>query len=213
MQNNHTELVFILDRSGSMHGLESDTIGGFNRVLAENKALEGTANVTTILFSSDMTLLHDRLPIEVVQPLTAADYRVGGSTALLDAVGMGIEKLAAVQKSLKKAGCAGKVQVVIVTDGYENASTHFDRAKIKRMINRETENGWDFIYLGASLDAVDIAAGMGISANRAAQFVADDEGVSAQYDAVCLATIDFRLTGSRTDDWKAGVEADVRRRK
>ena len=217
MRTDLTELVFILDRSGSMHGLEADTIGGFNRVLEENKILPGDANVTTILFSHDVTLLHDRLPIAAVKPITDADYRVGGSTALLDAVGGAIAKIVNVQRSLTDEYRAGKVQFVIITDGMENASREYTYDHIRRMISHEREKyGWDFLFLGANMDAVDVASRMAIAPERAVTAMADHEGVQLQYEAVCLATAEMRsaptCASSPNANWKARVESDQKRR-
>lgn len=217
MRTDLTELVFILDRSGSMHGLEADTIGGFNRVLEENQKLPGDANVTTVLFSHDVTLLHDRLPIGAVKPITDADYHVGGSTALLDAVGMAITKIVNVQRSLTDEYRAGKVQFIIITDGMENASREYTYDRIRRMISLEREQyGWDFLFLGANIDAIDVASRMAIAPERAVTAMSDSAGVQLQYEAVCDATTELRLTppdGARpTARWKARVESDQKRR-
>lgn len=210
MRNDHTELVFILDRSGSMHGLEANTIGGFNRVLDEHRALPGTENVTTILFDDEITLLHDRLPIGAIRPITAADYRVGGCTALLDAVGYGIDKLVRVQDALGDTHRAGKVQFVIMTDGQENASSKFTLADIRRSIaQRQEKDGWDFLFLGAGIDAVETARSMAIPAERAVTAVHDSMGTTVQYEAVACATAEFRRSGARGRAWKQAVEADT----
>lgn len=143
MENKATELVFILDKSGSMSGLESDTIGGFNSMLEKQRKIEGACRITTVLFDNNYQLLHDRIDIQAVQPITKKDYYVGGSTALLDAVGRTINKLAAVQKSTSKEYRAEKVMFVIIADGMENASREYTRSQIKQMIEREQGNGWE----------------------------------------------------------------------
>ena len=213
MRNDLTELVFIIDRSGSMHGLEKDTIGGFNSVLAQNKALPGDANVTTILFDHDITLLHDRLPIQAIAPITEDDYRVRGSTALLDAIGAGIEKIAAVQRHTAEAFRAGKVQFVIITDGMENASRRYRLSQIREMItHQQQEYGWDFLFLGANMDAISTAADMGIHADRAVTAMSDKEGTGLQYQAVAQANMAYRAGHAPTAAWKQAVEADTAKR-
>ncbi|MGN0778571.1 MAG: hypothetical protein ACI4MJ_05440 [Aristaeellaceae bacterium] len=214
MRNDLTELVFILDRSGSMYRLEKDTIGGFNSVLERNKALPGDANVTTVLFSHRCTLLHDRQPIRSVAPMTDRDYHPHGSTALLDAVGMAIRKIDNVQAHTAEAYRAGKVQFVIITDGLENASREYSAARVKQMIHdRQEQQGWDFLFLGANMDAIGTAAEMGIAADRAVTAMADRQGVSLQYEAVARATTSFRQCNSRSADWKEQVEKDTNSRR
>ena len=162
MKKNLTELVFILDRSGSMGGLEPDTIGGFKAMLTRQKEQEGEANVTTILFDHEVQLLHDRFPLHAVAPLTEKDYYVRGCTALLDAIGYGVEKMVNIQRHLPEDERAEKVIFVITTDGLENASKRFGYEKIRRMIEREKERyGWEFLFLGANMDAVQEAARFG----------------------------------------------------
>ncbi len=213
MRNDLTELVFILDRSGSMYGLEKDTIGGFNSVLEQNKALPGDANVTTILFDHGVALLHDRLPIKAIAPITDKDYRPGGSTALLDAIGTGIDKIAAVQKHTAEDYRAGKVQFVIITDGMENASRRYRLSQIREMITHQQQAyGWDFLFLGANMDAISTAADMGIHADRAVTAMSDAQGTSVQYEAVAQANRAYRAGLAPTAAWKQGVEADTAKR-
>ncbi len=210
MRNDLTELVFILDRSGSMHGLEKDTIGGFNSVLERNKALPGDANITTILFDHRYTILHDRQPIRSVAPITERDYSPAGMTALLDAVGQAIRKIDNVQAHTAEDYRAGKVQFVIITDGLENASKEYSAQRVKQMIrDRQEREGWDFIFLGANMDAIAVAADMGIQADRAVTAMADAPGVSLQYEAVADANIRFRQTRERSSSWKCRVEQDT----
>ena len=185
MKKNLTELVFILDRSGSMGGLEQDTIGGFNAMLTRQKEQEGEANVTTILFDHEVQLLHDRFPLKAVAPLTEKDYYVRGCTALLDAIGYGVEKMVNIQRHLPEDERAEKVIFVITTDGLENASKRFGYKKIRRMIEREKEQyGWEFLFLGANMDAVKEAARFGISSDRAVRFENDAQGVAVNYHVV-----------------------------
>lgn len=209
MRKDLTELVFILDRSGSMHGLEADTIGGFNSVLASNQALEGDANVTTILFDDRVQLLHDRQPVKSVAPITGKDYYVRGMTALLDAVGMAIRKIDNVQAHTAEDYRAEKVQFVIITDGMENASREYSLARIRQLIDQRREMGWDFLFLGANMDAVGVAGEMGIHHDRAVTAMADKQGVPLQYEAVACANAQFRSGCAPTGDWKARVEADT----
>lgn len=210
MRNDLTELVFILDRSGSMHGLEKDTIGGFNSVLERNKALPGDANITTILFDHRFTILHDRQPIRSVAPITERDYSPAGMTALLDAVGQAICKIDNVMAYTAEDYRAGKVQFVIITDGLENASKEYSAQRVKQMIrDRQDKDGWDFLFLGANLDAIAVAEDMGIQADRAVTAMADAPGVSLQYDAIADANVSFRQTRERSASWKRRVEQDT----
>ena len=210
MRNDLTELVFILDRSGSMHGLEKDTIGGFNSVLERNKALPGDANITTILFDHRYTILHDRQPIRSVAPITERDYSPAGMTALLDAVGRAICKIDNVRAHTAEDYRAGKVQFVIITDGLENASREYSAQRVKQMIrDRQDREGWDFLFLGANMDAIAVAEDMGIQADRAVTAMADAPGVSLQYDAIADANVSFRQTRERSASWKRRVEQDT----
>ena len=210
MRNDLTELVFILDRSGSMHGLEKDTIGGFNSVLERNKALPGDANITTILFDHRYTILHDRQPIRSVAPITERDYSPAGMTALLDAVGQAIRKIDNVMAHTAEDYRAGKVQFVIITDGLENASKEYSAQRVKQMIrDRQDKDGWDFLFLGANMDAIAVAEDMGIQADRAVTAMADAPGVSLQYDAIADANVSFRQTRERSASWKRRVEQDT----
>ena len=196
MKNGITELVFILDRSGSMAGLESDTIGGFNAMLEKQKKQEGKCWVSTILFENASTVLHDRLPLEQVPPMTDADYRVGGCTALLDAVGGAIRHIANIHKYARPEDVPEHTLFVITTDGMENASRSFTAEKVKQMIEEEKrEYGWEFIFLGANIDAVQTAARMGIGADRAANYVNDGSGVGQNFDALSDVVHSVRACG------------------
>ena len=193
MKKGLTELVFIIDRSGSMDGLESDTIGGFNAMLKEQQAVEGEAVVTTVLFSNRYELLHDRIDIKAVAPLTDKDYTVRGSTALLDAVGKTIHKIRAVQKSTAEEYRAEKVLFVIITDGQENASREYTAERVKARIERQKgKYDWEFIFLGANMDAIEEAGKLGIAADRAQNYFADGMGTAAAYAAWSTAATLFR---------------------
>lgn len=189
MNTECTELVFILDRSGSMGGLEQDTISGFNGMIDRQKE-EGKkqgsrkVNVTTLLFDDEVEIIHDRFPIEMIQPLTENDYFVRGCTALLDAVGIGIEKISNVQKHLPEAHRAGKVLFVITTDGLENSSEKYSYEQIRRMICAEKECGWEFLFLGANIDAGREAEKMGIDRKRSVTYENDPEGIALNFKAV-----------------------------
>lgn len=168
MKQGLTELVFILDKSGSMSGLEKDTIGGFNSMLAKQKAIDGECFITTVLFDNDYVLLHDRIDIRAVNVITEKEYQVGGSTALLDAIGKTIHKINNAQKNTADSYRAEKVLFVIITDGEENASCEYSADKIRNLIEQQKkEYGWEFIFLGANVDAVQTAKSFGIDADRA----------------------------------------------
>ena len=183
MKKGLTELVFILDRSGSMAGLESDTIGGFNGMLTKQKKEEGEANITTVLFDDSVEIIHDRFSLDIVEPLTDADYYVRGCTALLDAVGSTILKVENIQKHLPEDNRAEKIVFVITTDGQENASKEFTSGRVKKMIEACRENGWQFIFLGANIDAVKEADKMGIPSPCAATYRNDAMGVQKNFAA------------------------------
>ena len=184
MNKELTELVFVLDRSGSMSGLEDDTIGGFNSMINRQKSEGEQVNVTTVLFDDEVEIVHDRFPIAVVEPLTDKDYYVRGCTALLDAVGQSINKISNVQKRLPEEHKAGKVIFVITTDGHENSSKEYEYPDIKKMIEAKKECGWEFLFLGANIDAGKEAEKIGISRNRSATYENDHEGVKRNFATV-----------------------------
>ncbi len=213
MKRERTELVFILDKSGSMSGLENDTIGGYNAMLARQKKDDGDATVTTVLFDDQYELLHDRIPIRGVAPLTDKDYRVGGCTALLDALGKTIHKIINVQRNTREEERAGKVLFVITTDGLENASREYAYAQVRRMVTCQIErHAWEFIFLGANMDAVAAAADFGISEDRAANFKADATGVELNFSIVSDVVSDMRAGRGIRKDWKEKLEEDKRKR-
>ena len=197
MKKNLTELVFILDKSGSMSGLEKDTIGGFNSLLDQQRKVDGECVITTVLFDNRYELLHDRIDIRAVQPITGKEYFVGGSTALLDAIGKTIHKIGAVQKNTTEDYRAEKVMFVIITDGEENASRHYSSMQIREMIQRQKERyGWEFIFLGANIDAVETAGRFGIDADRAVDYVPDGEGTELNYRMMSQTVATFRECGA-----------------
>ena len=209
---NKTELVFILDRSGSMGGLEMDTIGGFNSTLEAQSKLEGETRVSTILFDNQFEELHDRINLSDIRPLTSEQYFVRGSTALYDAVAMGIRKITNAQMAVKTNARADKVIVVIITDGYENSSRETSAAMLKKMIEEKRAEGWEFIFMGANIDAALAAGEIGISASNAANYVPDSRGVKIQYECLSNAVISLRSGQPMPKDWQGRTEADKKQR-
>jgi len=217
MEKNLTELVFILDRSGSMSGLESDTIGGFNSMLAQQKAEPGECLITTALFDDKYELLHDRINVKTVEPLTDKEYFVRGYTALLDAVGTTINKIGDALNNTPEENRAEKVLFVITTDGMENASKEFGYDKIKSMIEHQKEKySWEFIFLGANIDAVEVAGRIGIGKNRAQSFHNDKQGIALNYMAMSQTVSAYRQApqGQKIDDnWQEAIDEDFKKRK
>ena len=214
MKKNLTELVFILDRSGSMQGLESDTIGGFNSMLSKQKGLEGTALVTTVLFDDDWTLLHDRIAIDGVKTLTTRDYTVGGRTALLDAIGMTIEKIQSAQRHTADEERPEKTVFVITTDGQENASHSFSRSKIRQLVqDKQQKDEWEFLFLGANMDAIAAAQDIGIQARNSVRYMSDAQGTEINFDAVSSALEQLRDHQPLSSNWKSSVESDFMSRR
>lgn len=213
MRKDLTELVFILDRSGSMCGLERDTIGGFNSMLERQKEAPGTANVTTVLFDDQYELLHDRIPLGGVSPMTGEQYYVRGCTALLDAVGKAISKTENILKNTTEQERPGKVIVVITTDGLENASREYTRSTVKQMISRCREAGWEILFLGANMDAVSGAGSIGIAPERAVKFRNDSRGVKLNYEVVSETLCSMR-SGERSisAEWMRLIEEEERDR-
>ena len=213
MKKGLTELVFILDRSGSMGGLESDTIGGFNSMLKKQREEAGECRVTTVLFDNRYTLLHDRIDIRAVSPMTEKEYFVGGSTALLDAMGRTIHKIAAVQRNTAEEYRAEKVIFIIITDGAENASREYSADRVKKLIEEEKEkHGWEFLFLGANIDAVETAGRFGIAADRAVEYVPDEAGTALNYDVMCEAVSEFRACGKVSAKHLDRIRSDKARR-
>lgn len=203
MKKGLTELVFILDRSGSMSGLEKDTIGGFNSMIEKQKKEDGEVIVSTVLFDDHMKVIHDRVPMEQIKKLTDKDYYVGGCTALLDAMGNAIKHINQVQKSLPEDEQPEKTMFIITTDGQENSSHDFTYDKIKKMVEKkQAKKHWEFLFLGANIDAIGTAAGLGIRADRAVNYHSDAVGTAVNYRALSDAVTRYR----RADTHKA-VEA------
>lgn len=213
MKKGLTELVFILDRSGSMSGLESDTIGGYNALLQKQKKESGEAIITTVLFDDQYELLHDRINLLGIAPITDKEYFVRGTTALLDAVGKTINKLVNVQRHTAKEEQAEHVMFVITTDGMENASREFDYAKVSKMIEHQKKKyGWEFIFLGANIDAIATAERFGISKDRATNYNADSEGTMLNYEVLSETVSNLRANRAIEEDWKDRIEEDFKKR-
>ena len=216
MKKGLTEMVFVLDRSGSMSGLESDTIGGFNGMLDRQRKEEGEAIVTTALFDDQYELIHDRFDIRTVKHITDKDYYVRGCTALLDAMGSSIQKMINVQKHLPEEEQAEHVIFVIITDGMENASCEYTYADVKRMVEAQKERGWEFMFLGANIDAIAEAGRFGICEDRAVQYKSDHVGTTLNYECVsdamcCMRSMEdtVKLGGG----WKKKIEDHLKKSK
>ena len=214
MKKNLTELVFILDRSGSMAGLEADTIGGFNAMLEKQKRQPGEAYVSTVLFDNDCEVIHDRLPLDRVPALTEREYYVRGCTALLDAVGGAIHHIGNVHRYAREEDRPEKTLFVITTDGMENASRRYSYDKVRAMIERQKEKyGWEFLFLGANIDAAKEAARFGIGADWAANYHADRKGTGVIYEAISEAVCRVRsCPAPLSANWKESVERDYAER-
>ncbi len=212
MKKNLTELVFVVDRSGSMAGLESDTIGGLNATLAKNREVDGECLVSIVLFDNVSDVIVDRRDIRDVPNLTTRQYQVRGCTALLDAVGDSIHYIDKVQHILPEDHRAEHVIFAIITDGFENASRHRTYPEVKRMIEAKQEQGWEFIFLGANIDAAAEAGRMGIRPDHASQYVCDDTGSALAYEAMACAQVSRRTTGAVDTNWNAAPKADAAKR-
>ena len=213
MKKNLTEIVFILDRSGSMAGLEKDTIGGFNAMLEKQKREPGKALVSTVLFDNTADVIHDRLPLHRVPRLTDREYYVRGCTALLDAVGGAIRHISTIHKYAREEDRPEKTIFVITTDGLENASRRYDYEAVKQMIQRQKDQyGWEFLFLGANIDAAREAARFGIGEDRAANFHCDSKGTALNYEVISETVCSFRAEQPIAADWKARIDADFRKR-
>jgi uncharacterized protein YegL len=213
MKKNLTEIVFILDRSGSMAGLESDTIGGYNAILEKQKKEDGEANVTTVLFDDKIEMLHRRVSILDIPKITEKEYYVRGCTALLDAIGQSIHYMGNVQKYAKEEDRASKVLFVITTDGYENSSKEYSLGAIRKMVKYQKERyNWEFIFLGANIDAVETAEQFGIDGDNASNYVADSRGTEFSCQAMNEAISYCRSEGRIDKRWKERVEEDYQNR-
>ena len=213
MKKNLTEIVFILDRSGSMSGLEGDTIGGFNAMIEKQKREPGEALISTVLFDNENEVIHDRVDIQKIEPMTDKEYYVRGCTALLDAVGGAIHHIGNVHKYAREEDRPEKTLFVITTDGMENASRKYSYDRLKMMIERQKEKyGWEFIFLGANIDAAKEAARFGIDAERAANYHADSVGTAVIYEAMSEVVCNVRANRPMSKEWKRNVDADYQKR-
>ena len=213
-ESNLTELVFILDRSGSMSGLEGDTIGGFNAMIEKQKKEEGEVLVSTVLFDNESEVLHDRVKLSEISKMTEKDYYVRGCTALIDAIGCAIHHIGNIHKYARKEDVPAHTMFVITTDGQENASHIYSSDKVKKMVKQQQDKyGWEFLFIGANIDAVETAANFGIHKSRAVNYNADKEGTRVLYDTICAPIMAMRKNESISDDWGARIEEDHRNRK
>ena len=213
MKQNLTELVFILDRSGSMQGLEGDTIGGFNAMIEKQKKEPGEAFVSTVLFDDRSEVLHDRVSLEKVRPITEKEYYVRGCTALLDAIGGAIHHIGNIHKYARPEDVPEHTLFVITTDGMENASRCYSTQRVKEMIQRQKEKyGWEFLFLGANIDAVETAGHLGIAPDRAVNYHCDSEGTRLNYEVVGQAVAAVRCSAPLDEHWKDAIEEDFRKR-
>ena len=213
MNDKLTEIVFILDRSGSMAGLEDDTIGGFNAFVEKQKKEEGEALLSAVLFSDESAVLYDRADIRKVEPMSERQYQVGGCTALLDAIGGAVRHIRNVHRYAREEDRPGRTVFVITTDGMENASRSFSYAEVQRMVKHEQEKyGWEFLFLGANMVAIAAARSFGIREDRAVRYKRDSAGTALNYDVVCEAVTSVRKRRTLEPDWSAPIEADVKSR-
>ena len=212
-RNKVTELVFILDRSGSMSGLESDTIGGFNSMIEKQKKQGGECYVSTVLFDDESEVLHDRVKLGDIPKMTDRDYTVRGCTALIDAIGGAIHHIGNIHKYARPEDVPEHTMFVITTDGQENASHRYNSEQVKKMIERQKEKyGWEFLFIGANIDAVETAARYGIGADRAVNYNADKEGTSIVYESVSRAVCNVRAKACVDENWCSEINADYVRR-
>lgn len=213
MKNNITELVFILDRSGSMAGLERDTIGGFNSMIRKQKAEKGECFVSTVLFDHEREVLHDRVKLSEVPEMTERDYTVRGSTALIDAIGKAIHHIGNIHKYARKEDVPERTVFIITTDGMENSSHLYTSDEVKRKIERQkTKYGWEFLFIGANIDAVSTAAKFGINKDRAVNYNADSEGTRILYESVSEAVQNIRASAPLKADWSDRINKDFIKR-
>ena len=210
---NKVECVFILDRSGSMAGLESDTINGFNGLLNKQRTQEGEALITTVLFDHDYELLHDRIDIKLINNISEKEYYVRGSTALLDAIGLTIDKIGNVQKMTRVEDRDQKVLFVITTDGMENSSHKYSYSRIKHMIeNQKSKYNWEFIFMGANIDAIEMASRFGIDSDRAVNYKSDKKGTQLNYESMSKVMSNLRSNHKIDEDWKKEIDEDYKTR-
>ena len=213
MKKNLTELVFILDRSGSMSGLENDTIGGFNSFIEKQKEVEGECIVSTVLFNNVSKVIHDRVSIKVVDKMTRNDYVASGSTALIDAMGDAIHHIKNVHKYIREEDVPEHTMFVIITDGEENASHRYSSDEVKKMVSLQKEKGWEFIFLGANIDAVETAKNYGIDRSRSSNFLNDEKGIEKNYSVLAKMTSSLRKSGVISEDCLCEINEDYQKRK
>ena len=214
MKNNITELVFILDSSGSMSGLEKDTIGGFNSMIEKQRRQDGECYVSTVLFDNVSEVLHDRVKLSEVKPMTEDDYTVRGCTALIDAIGGAIHHIGNVHKYARPEDVPEHTLFVITTDGMENASRRYSSEQVKTMIKRQKDKyGWEFLFIGANIDAVETAARYGIDEDRAVNYMADQEGTQILYESVSEAVCNVRSNRKLSKAWSQNINNDYQSRK
>lgn len=212
-KNNTTELVFILDRSGSMAGLEADTIGGFNSMIEKQKKQDGKCYVSTVLFDDRIEVVHDRVELHSVNKMTEDDYFVRGCTALIDAIGSSIRHIANIHKYARPEDVPQNTMFVITTDGMENASRQFSSDEVKKMIKKEKEKyGWEFIFIGANIDAVETAKQFGIGSDRAVNYHADSKGTEVLYNTVSQVVSNVRMCAPMQTNWSDNINKDFRSR-
>ena len=211
--NGQTELVFILDRSGSMAGLESDTIGGFNGMIAQHRSEGGDVFVSTVLFDHENEVIHDRVRVADVPTLTSKEYYTRGCTALLDAMGDAIHHIKNVHKYARPEDSPARTMFIITTDGMENSSTRYTADQVRAMVKQQEEAGWEFVFLGANIDAVQVAGGLGIRAENAVEFACDAAGVRENFASLSHMTCDFAATGTVVPTWSRKISEHLAKRK
>lgn len=213
MKKDLVEMVFILDRSGSMGGLEKETINGFNSMIEKQREVKKDALISTVLFDNQFEVLHNRVDLKEVKLLTSKDYYVRGTTALLDAIGRSIRKIVSIYRKMDAEEKPEKTIFVITTDGMENSSMEFTYDDIKKTIEFQKQKfDWEFIFLGANIDAINTASRFGISSDRAANYRADKRGTSIHYEAIADALMEFRTNKSLSPDWKKKIDKDYHER-
>lgn len=213
MKNNITELVFILDRSGSMAGLEQDTVGGFNAMIEKQKKQDGECYVSTVLFDNICEVIHDRVKLSEIEKMTEKDYYVRGCTALIDAIGGAIKHIGNIHKYARREDVPEHTMFVITTDGMENASRRYSSDEVKKMIERQKKKyGWEFLFIGANIDAVETAARFGIEKERAVNYHADQQGTQVLYETVSQAVCNVRMCQPLANDWAKNIEEDFEER-
>ena len=212
MNKDLTEVVFIIDESGSMHGLEGDTVGGFNSTVDKQKKLKGECLVSTVMFNTRSRVIHDRVSIKSIEKMTDNDYRPSGSTALIDALGDSIRHIKMVHRYIREEDLPSKTMFVITTDGMENASCKYSLSEVKKMIEERKENGWEFVFLAANIDAAETARSYGIDADSCVDYVNDAKGNQLKYACMCEAITSVRTSKKLSKNWKKKSEEDFKNR-